>query len=50
MSLDDLWFRPAVTYLIEERKMTRKSVAEVFGVPRERVERVVKRDFRFNIY
>lgn len=37
------WFRPAVCYLVENRKMTRKKVAEIFGVRREVVEDAVKR-------
>lgn len=37
MKLENEWFRPAACYLVLEKKMTRKKVAEIFGVDKRRV-------------
>ena len=43
MKLENEWFRPAACYLVLEKKMTRKDVAKLFGVNRERVSTAIDR-------
>lgn len=37
------WFREAACFLVKERKMKRKTVAEMFGVDPHAVGRAIKR-------
>lgn len=43
MKLENEWFRPAACYLVLEKKMTQKKVAELFGVRSETVSNAINR-------
>lgn len=43
MDLKEEWFRPSAYYLVKVRGQTQKDVAALFGVPRDRVSRAIRR-------
>ena len=43
MEIKDEWFRPAAYYLVSVMRMKQIAVAELFGVTRQMVSRVIKR-------
>ena len=43
IELSDEWFRPAACYLVKVRNMSRKDVANMFGVERHKVENALDR-------